>query len=85
MGSKIFEGVRFAAYSDDHLPAHVHGFYAETEVLVEFPGSEVRLSPRVDSTRPVNAKRSDVKKILAVAEKNAEELVRLWEAVHGAI
>jgi acyl dehydratase len=35
MGSIRFEGVRFAAYSNDHDPMHVHGFYAEVEVIVE--------------------------------------------------
>ena len=35
MGSISFEGVRFAAYSNDHDPMHVHRFYAEVEAIVE--------------------------------------------------
>jgi len=35
MGSIRFEGVRFEAYSNDHDPMHVHGFYAEVEVILE--------------------------------------------------
>jgi acyl dehydratase len=35
MASIRLEGARFAAYSNDHDPMHVHGFYAEVEVIVE--------------------------------------------------
>ncbi len=85
VGSKTFDGVRFSAYADDHLPAHIHGKYAETEVLVEFGDGEVRLSGRAEPIRPPNAKRSDVNKILKAAEKHGEELVKLWEMIHGAL
>ena len=34
MGSVKFDGVLFVAYSNDHSPRHVHGFAAETEVIV---------------------------------------------------
>ena len=40
VGSKTLDGVWFAAYSDDHLPVHVHGRYAGIEVLVEFADGE---------------------------------------------
>jgi hypothetical protein len=35
VGSKTFDGVRFAAYTDDHPPPHVHGFYAGVVVVME--------------------------------------------------
>jgi hypothetical protein len=35
MGSIRLEGVRFTAYSNDHDPMHVHGLYAEVELIVE--------------------------------------------------
>ncbi len=38
---------------------------------------------RKDSIRLANAKRSDVKKILNAAAMHFEELVALWEKVHG--
>ena len=82
MGSKTFDGVRFAAYTDDHLPPHVHGFYAGIEAIVELLISEraVRLSPRKDNVTPRNGKRSDVNHILRTAAKHFDELVALWEA-----
>ena len=70
---------------DDHLPPHVHGKYAETEVIVDLWKGEVRLSSRADPIRPPNSRRSDVNKILKAAEEHGEELVRLWEGIHGAL
>jgi hypothetical protein len=35
MGSIRFDGVRFVVYTMDHEPRHVHGFYAEVEVIVD--------------------------------------------------
>lgn len=46
MGSKTFDGVWFEAYSLDHPPPHVHGFYAGVEVVVELTDLGVRLSPK---------------------------------------
>jgi hypothetical protein len=79
-----FDGVWFAAYPLDHQPRHVHGFYAEVEVLVDLnPDRTVSLADRRDALRPRNGRRSDVKHILAVANKHFEELVTLWEKHHG--
>lgn len=80
MGSLRWNGVRFVAYSDDHLPRHVHGFAGEVEAIVElrFDG-DVQLALRKDAVRPSNGKRSDVNKILSTAAKHFEELVKLWE------
>jgi len=82
VGSKTFDGVRFAAYTDDHLPPHVHGFYAGVEAIVELLIAEraVRLALRKDDVTPRNAKRSDVNHILRTAAKHFDELVALWEA-----
>ncbi len=44
---------------------------------------EVALADRVDAIRPGNAKRNDVRKILALAAEHFEELVELWEKIHG--
>jgi hypothetical protein len=85
VGSKTFDGIRFSAYADDHLPAHVHGKYAETEVLVELlPGGKVIQSGRNDAVRPIDAKRSDVRRILSMAALHATELHDIWEKVHGS-
>jgi Domain of unknown function (DUF4160) len=82
VGSKTFDGVRFAAYTDDHLPPHVHGFYAGVEVILElfFEEKKVRLARRKDRIRPPNAKQSDVNYIVRVAGKHLDEIIELWEA-----
>lgn len=78
MGSKTFDGVWFIAYSDDHLPEHIHGFYAETEVILElvFAERKIRLARKA---KPLNAKKSDVKRIVRVANRFTGELIKLWE------
>ena len=85
MGSKTFDGVWFVAYSHDHLPPHVHGRYAETEVIIDLlPVGTVRRSRRWDSVEPANAKKSDIRRILEVAAAHAAELRQLWEKTHGS-
>lgn len=74
------------AYPEDHEPRHVHGFYAETEVVIELrgqPESEVALANRRDAVWPGNASRSDVRHILEVAAAHYNELVKLWEDAHA--
>lgn len=78
MGSLQFDGVLFIVYSNDHPPRHVHGFASETEVIVNLrPDGNVALADRKDAIRPANAKRSDLKKILAAAAQHFEELAIL--------
>jgi len=85
VGSKTFDGVRFAIYSSDHLPRHAHGFLGEVTVVVDLlPGNVVRKSKRRDAVRPSNGKQSDVRKILALAAAHAAELNVLWEITHGS-
>lgn len=86
MGSIRFDGVRFVAYLEDHAPCHVHGFYAETEIVLELhalPQPEVMLAKRKDSVRPGNASRADVRHVLQVAAAHFHELIHLWEEAHA--
>jgi NTP pyrophosphatase (non-canonical NTP hydrolase) len=85
VGSVRFEGVRFFAYPQDHEPAHVHGFYAEVEVILELREAvrEVALADRNDAIRPGNASRSDVKHILQVAADHFDALIQLWREARG--
>jgi hypothetical protein len=84
MGSKTFEGVTFRAYPNDHEPRHVHGFYAEVEVIVDLKrDGTVALADRTDATRPSNGSKSDVRRILDIAVKHFAALVTLWEKHHG--
>jgi hypothetical protein len=43
----------------------------------------VALADRKDAIRPGNAKRSTVKKVLTAALAHYDDLVALWEEVHG--
>jgi hypothetical protein len=84
VGSKTFDGVWFAAYSHDHPPPHVHGQYADVQVIVDLlPDGSIQESDRRDAILPSNAKRSDVRHILEVASANGGELLALWRATHG--
>jgi hypothetical protein len=76
--------VLFVAYPQDHEPRHVHGFLEETEVIVDLCDDRVvRLTDRDDAIRPSNAKRSSVRRILNAAAEHFDELVALWEKMHG--
>ena len=84
MGSLRFDGVRFTAYTMDHAPRHVHGFYAEIEVIVDLClDGTVALAKRTDAIRPSNGSKADVRHALAVAARHFDELVILWEKHHG--
>lgn len=64
----------------------MHGFYAETEAIVELqaaPINEVALADRMDAVRPGNARRSDIRHILDVAAEHLPELMELWGEAHG--
>jgi len=83
MGSARFDGVRFVAYSMDHEPRHVHGFYAEVEAIVDLrPDGTVSLASRTDAIRPGNASKSDIRHVLTVAARHFDELVGVWEKHH---
>ncbi|MBB6145595.1 hypothetical protein HNQ77_003556 [Silvibacterium bohemicum] len=84
MGLLKFDGVLFVVYSNDHLPRHVHGYLGETEAIADLcRDGSITLADRKDAIRPSNAKRSDVKNILDAAALRFEELVALWEKMHG--
>ncbi len=84
MGSTRFTGVRFVAYTMDHEPRHVHGFYAEVEVIVDLRlDGKVSLADRTDAASPSNGSKADVRHVLATAATRFDELVALWERHHG--
>jgi hypothetical protein len=82
VGSKTFDGVRFAAYVNDHLTPHVHAFYGGIEAVLEinFASRRVRLSRRRDNPRPENAKLADARRIVKIRDKHILELIQLWES-----
>lgn len=83
MASLKAGGALFVAYPQDHEPRHVHGFLGEAEVIVDLRrDGTVALADRRDAVRPGNAKRSDIRKILALAAENFLALAALWESMH---
>ena len=83
MASIRFAGVLFVAYPQDHTPRHVHGFLDETEVIVDLRlNRTVALADRLDAIRPLNAKRSSVRRVLKAAEEHFNELIAIWERMH---
>lgn len=83
MSTVRLEGIYFRAYPGDHEPRHVHGEYGETVAIVDLrPDGIVVLANRVDKILPGNAKRSDVRKILKVAQEHFDSLVLLWNKMH---
>lgn len=84
MGSLRFEGVRFAIYSRDHPPPHVHGFYADMEVVVDLlSDGVVALSKRRNAITPANSSRADIHYVLELAAAHHRELLQLWKETHG--
>jgi hypothetical protein len=84
VGSKTFDGVWFMVYVKDHPPPHVHGFLSGIQVVVDLlPDGKVRESSRANAVKPSNGKRSDVRRILAMAATHYAELYELWENTHG--
>ena len=68
----------------DHEPRHVHGFYAEVEVIVDLRADgSVSLADRSDAIGPSNGSKSDVRHVLTVAAAHFVELAALWEKHHG--
>jgi hypothetical protein len=86
VSSLTFDSCRFTVHSNDHEPRHVHGFLSETEIVIDLGNDgNVRLSDRKDAIRPADAKRADVRKLLNKAAEHFDELLKLWEKVHGAV
>jgi len=76
--------VRFSVYPNDHTMRHVHAVLGRTRVVIDLLASgDVRIADRERAVSPPNAKKSDVRKTLALAVANFDELVELWESIHG--
>lgn len=76
--------MRFSVYPNDHPPRHVHAVLGRTRVVIDMlVGGDVIIADRERSISPPNAKKSDVRKTLVLAAANFDELVELWESIHG--
>jgi hypothetical protein len=62
----------------------VHARYAETVVILELlTDGAIRIADREDAVMPLNAKRSDVKKIFSAACESYYEMIAIWERMQG--
>lgn len=77
------DGFRFAIYSDDHTPAHVHIFRERSEVII-YLGSlgEKKEKPRVRENKRMQDR--DVMRALKICYQNQKEYLEKWENVHGS-
>jgi len=83
LSSLQFAGVRFSLYPDDHLPLHVHASYAGVRAILELHADgSVTLARRYRSVQPMNASRSDVRKILRTANRHFASIIAAWETMH---
>lgn len=82
MGSKRFGGVLFIAHPDDHDPRHLHAFVGDGRVIIVLtPGNRVIVPNRRDAVK--NAKPAEVRRVVNLAVRRFDELVQLWEKMHG--
>ena len=62
----------------------MHAFIGEAEIIVDLHADgSVALADRIDAVRPANAKRNEIKRALGLAADHFDELVELWEEMHG--
>ena len=84
MGSLRYRSFRFVAYSNDHLPRHIHAFFEDAEVILDLRDDQtVAIADRVNAYSPKNLKKMKLKKVLQAAANNFDGLVALWEEIHG--
>jgi hypothetical protein len=84
VGSLRYRSFRFVAYSNDHLPRHVHAFFEDAEVIIDLRDNRtVGIADRANAYSPKNLKKVKLKKVLRAAANNFDGLVALWEEIHG--
>lgn len=69
------DGFAVMIYTDDHLPAHVHVWKAEGEVVVNLDDAFVREINDMG--------RGDVRRAVEIVEANQESFRRRWREIHG--
>jgi hypothetical protein len=70
------DGFRFAIWSMDHPPAHVHAYHGDGLAIVEIETLFVR--------RYVNMKPKDVVKAVRIVKQNAGKFAMEWRRIHGS-
>jgi hypothetical protein len=75
------DGVQFVIYSNDPPCTWLLRRDGSDRDLLST--GDVALADRKDAIRPGDAKRADVRKILDAAAEHFDDLVALWEKIHG--
>jgi hypothetical protein len=73
------DGFEVMVFLNDHRPAHVHVFKAESEVVIHI-GSET-VPPSVRSNMDMS--RADERRALVIVGDHQAELLREWRRIHG--
>lgn len=71
-------GFRFVIYTLDHEPAHVH-ITGAGQAKINLLGPDG--TPEIVSS--VGIKRSDMRRLMAVAIERREDFLEDWERIHG--
>ena len=80
MGSVHFAyGFRFAIYTDDHEPPHVHVLGNDGEAIINLSGPYGRPEP----IYVINIKRPDMKRLMAVVIDGQQYFLNEWLKIHG--
>jgi len=65
------DGYRFFFFSDEHLPKHIH---------IEKAGSYLRIDlENLNVTHRYNISQKEIKRVLAVVQKERENLLGAWD------
>jgi len=70
------DGFRFAIWTMDHPPAHVHAYYGDGVAIIEIESLFIR--------KAVNMKPRDVVKAVRIVNDNAGKFAKEWRRIHGA-
>jgi len=71
-------GLRFAIYTDDHEPAHVHAI-GEGEAKIAIRGAD----GLPELVHVVKMKRSDRRRAMDVVLERQDEFLARWAKIHG--
>jgi hypothetical protein len=70
------DGFRFAFFTNDHTPPHVHVFKAGGELVV-FIGTPLQI------VQVYKMKKTDVRRAMKILLDNQEFFVLKWKEIHG--
>jgi hypothetical protein len=73
-----FDGFRFAIYSNDHEPAHIHVIGAGSEAKIQLAGKQGLTLIWQFGIRP-----AEMRKIMVEVGRKQKDLLSKWDEIHG--